>query len=57
MNSYVNFQTSSKKSRFGNTKCKKIHIGKTHDDYKFQDLHLEKVIENSNIKEMGIGDI
>ena len=42
VNSYVRFQTLSKKLQFGNNKCKKIHIGKKLEKHKCQDLFLEK---------------
>ena len=38
MNSYMNFQTNSKKLQFGSTKCKKIHVGKYCEDFKCQNL-------------------
>ena len=61
MNSYVKFQTASKKLQFGNKKCKKIHIGKSQEDYKCQDLYLdkwsEKVTKDSDTKEIRIEDV
>ena len=42
VNSYVKFKTSSKKLQFGNNKCKKLHIGKSCESHKCQDLYLEK---------------
>ena len=41
MNSYMKFQTNSKKLQFGVKKCKKIHIGKTCDDFKCQTLTVD----------------
>ena len=42
MNGYINFKTSSKKLQFGGDKCKKLHVGHTYDDYKCQDLSVDK---------------
>ena len=41
MNSYMNFQTNSKKLQFGSTKCKKIHVGKYCEDFKCQNLTVD----------------
>ena len=41
MNSYMNFQTNSKKLQFGSTKCKKIHVGKYCEDFKCQNLNVD----------------
>ena len=38
VNSYLQCQSSSKKLQFGSTKCKKIHIGKTCEEYKCHPL-------------------
>ena len=32
--SYIKFKSSSKKLQFGSEKCKKMHVGKTKEDYK-----------------------
>ena len=61
VNTYVKFQTASKKLQFGNNKCKKIHMGKSRDDYKCQDLYLDKWSEkdtkDSGTEEMRIEDV
>ena len=61
VNSYVKFQTTSKKLQFGNNKCRKMHIGKMRDEYKCQDLYLEKwfekVTKDFDTKEIKIEDI
>ena len=61
VNTYVKFQTASKKLQFGNKKCKKIHIGKSREDYKCQDLYLDKWAENvtkdSDTEEIKIEDV
>ena len=41
MNSYINVKTNSKKLQFGVEKCKKIHVGKTCDDFKCQKLFVD----------------
>ena len=41
MNSYMKFQTNSKKLQFGVSKCKKIHVGKICDDFKCQTLTVD----------------
>ena len=41
MNSYINVKTNSKKLQFGVEKCKKIHVGKTCDDFKCQKLSVD----------------
>ena len=50
INSYLNCKTNSKKLQFGINKCKKIHIGKQHEDYKCQPLFVDKweEIDNKN---------
>ena len=52
MNSYLNCKTNIKKLQFGISKCKKIHIGKHHEDYKCQPLFVDKweEIDNRNEK-------
>ena len=56
INSYVRFQTLSKKLQFGNKKCKKIHIGGKMEEHKCQNLFLEKWTEKE-IKECNTGEI
>ena len=43
--SYIKCKTSSKKLQFGAEKCKKMHIGKTLDEYKCQPLFVDKWVE------------
>ena len=61
VNAYVKAQTSSKKLQFGNKKCKKIHIGKTCEDFKCHNLYLdkwtEKEVEDYKTKDIIIEDI
>ena len=45
MNSYINVKTNSKKLQFGVEKCKKIHVGKTCDDFKCQQLFVDNWAE------------
>ena len=45
LNSYINFQTNSKKLQFGVSKCKKIHVGKTYEDHKCQKLTVDNWAE------------
>ena len=40
--SYIKCKTSSKKLQFGSQKCKKIHIGKSHEEHKCQPLYVDK---------------
>ena len=40
--SYIKCKTSSKKLQFGSEKCKKMHIGKSFDEYKCQPLFVDK---------------
>ena len=51
-NSYVRFKTNSKKLQFGAEKCKKLHIGKSWDEYKCLPLYVEsweeKEVESSD---------
>ena len=42
MNSYMKFQTNSKKLQFGVEKCKKIHVGKYCDEFKCQSLSVDR---------------
>ena len=39
---YIKCKTSSKKLQFGSQKCKKIHIGKSHEEHKCQPLYVDK---------------
>ena len=44
--SYIRFKSDSKKLQFGSDKCKKMHVGKVKDDYKCQQLLIDKWEEN-----------
>ena len=56
INSYLNCKTNTKKLQFGINKCKKMHIGKEHQEYKCQPLFVDswREIEKKNEKD---GDI
>ena len=41
LNTYMNVKTSSKKLQFGETKCKKLHIGKFCEDFKCTDISVD----------------
>jgi hypothetical protein len=45
MNAYINFKTNSKKLQFGGDKCKKLHVGHLCEEYKCQDLSVDKWTE------------
>ena len=45
LNSYINFKTNSKKLQFGVAKCKKMHIGKSYEEQKCQDLFVDNWAE------------
>ena len=55
---YLTFKTDSKKLQFGSQKCKKLHVGKTCENFKCQTLEVdnwkEAYIRN---EETGIGEI
>ena len=55
---YLTFKTDSKKLQFGSQKCKKLHVGKTCEDFKCQTLKVdnwkEAYIRN---EETGIDEI
>ena len=51
VNSYIKFQTNSKKLQFGVSKCKKIHIGKTCEDFKCQTLNVDNWAEVEVVNE------
>ena len=42
INSYINTKTAIKKLQFGTEKCKKIHIGKSKEEYKCQAVYVDK---------------
>ena len=60
-NTYIRFKTSSKKLQFGAEKCKKMHIGKSCDEYKCQPLYVdgwdEREVEVSETKELKMEDV
>ena len=41
MNAFINHKTNIKKLQFGVDKCKKIHIGRTKENHKCQDLYVD----------------
>ena len=45
MNTYINFKTNNKKLQFGGDKCKKLHVGHLCEEYKCQDLSVDKWTE------------
>ena len=51
VNSYLKCKTNSKKLQFGIEKCKKIHIGKQHEEFKCQPLFVDKWKETENKNE------
>ena len=58
VNSSLKGQTNDKKLQFGVSKCKKIHIGKSYEEYKCQPLFVDgwKEVEKKN-EETGILEI
>ena len=58
-NAYIQCKTSSKKLQFGPTKCKKIHVGKQHEEHKCQPLYVDSWIENieNNNGKMELTDV
>ena len=54
--SYIKFKTSSKKLQFGPTKCKKMHIGKSRENFKCQPLFVENWEENE-VEDTETGEI
>ena len=42
VNSFIKLKTATKKLQFGTEKCKKMHIGKTKEEYKCQNLFIDK---------------
>ena len=55
VNSYLKGQTNAKKLQFGVSKCKKIHIGKSYEEFKCQPLFVDgwKEVKKKN-EETGI---
>ena len=51
LNSYLKSKTSSKKLQFGINKCKKIHVGKTKEEYKCQPIYVDKWEEHEEENE------
>ena len=54
--SYIKLKTACKKLQFGPQKCKKIHIGKTKEDFKCQPLFVDNWKENT-VEECETGTI
>ena len=42
INSYMKFKTNSKKLQFGSQKCKKLHVGRYCEEFKCQNLTVDK---------------
>ena len=61
MNEYINFKTNSKKLQFGGNKCKKLHIGHLDQEYKCQDLSVDRwtevEVKNDETGDVNIKDI
>ena len=51
LNSYLTTKTSTKKLQFGVKKCKKLHIGKTKEEYKCQPIYVDKWDEHEEENE------
>ena len=58
VNTFLTFKTDSKKLQFGAQKCKKMHIGKSHAEYKCQTMKVDnwKEVEVFN-EETGIDEV
>ena len=60
MNTYINYKTNSKKLQFGTTKCKKMHVGKTKEDFKCLPMSVDKweevEVSNENTAKILIED-
>ena len=57
-NAFLTLKTDTKKLQFGAKKCKKMHVGKSHEKYKCQDLKVDKWEElNVYDEENGMEDI
>jgi len=41
VNSYINVKTATKNLQFGTDKCNKMHIGRTRQDFKCQNLFVD----------------
>ena len=58
LNAFLTFKTDSKKLQFGVQKCKKLHIGKSFEEFKCQSLKINNWEEIEVInEETGIDDI
>ena len=61
MNAFINFKTNSKKLQFGGNKCKKMHVGHDNEDYKCQDLSVDRwsevEVKNDETGEIEMKDI
>ena len=56
MNAFINVKTNSKKLQFGGNKCKKMHVGHDNEDYKCQDLSVDRWSE-VEVKNYETGEI
>ena len=57
-NAFLTLKTDTKKLQFGAKKCKKMHVGKTYEKYKCQDLKVDRWEElDIYDEEKGIDDI
>ena len=41
LNTFFKVKTNSKKLQFGENKCKKLHVGKYHEDFKCQEISVD----------------
>ena len=53
VNAFLNCKTRTKKLQFGAGKCKKMHIGKTHEDFKCHSLFVDNWKEMDAKRENG----
>ena len=57
-NAFITFKTDSKKLQFGANKCKKLHVGKTRQNFKCQTLKVDKWEEVEIVNDVtGVEDI
>ena len=61
MNAFINYKTNSKKLQFGVNKCKKLHVGHKLEEFKCQDLNIDKwsevIIKDDITGEVHIDDV
>ena len=53
INSFLSCKTRTKKLQFGSGKCKKMHIGKKHEEYKCHSIFVDNWKEVDGIDEAG----